>query len=163
MEGPRLTGFRQDARPYEVTATAAFQDIRRPNVIELKDMRARLAIDAAGAMATLVSQAGVFDTTKEHLELKNEIRISTDKGEEALLKTAAIDFKAGTVVSHDPVRVTTPQLVLEAGGFELSDGGATMAFTGRVRTQLLPGPGRGPASPAAPAAKLMQAEAGERR
>lgn len=170
MEGPRLTGFRQDARPYEVTATAAFQDIRRPNVIELKDMRARLAVDASGSMATLVSKGGLFDTTKEQLELKDEIRISTEKGDEALLTSASVDFKAGTVVSREPIRVTTSQLVLQADAFQLSDGGGTMSFIGRVRTQLLPAPsgpgaavGRSAAPAATPAAKVLQAEAGERR
>jgi hypothetical protein len=48
MENPRLTGFRQDNRPYEVNAKAAFQDVRKPGVVELKDVNARLTTDGAG-------------------------------------------------------------------------------------------------------------------
>ncbi len=168
MESPRLTGFRKDNRPYEVTATTAFQDIRKPNVIELKEMRARLATDDAGGIANLVSKAGVFDTGKEHLDLSQDIRIWTDKGEEVLLRTASFDLKAGTGHSHDPVRITTPTLTLEADGLELADGGKTLAFTGRVRTRLIPGPdgGRSRARAApdgtTPPAKITQAEAGDR-
>lgn len=160
MEGPRLTGFRDDHRPYEVTATAAFQDIRRPNVIELKDMRARLAVDQAGTMATLQAKGGVFDTGKEQLELSEDIRVATDRGDEAFLKTASVDFKAGKVVSHEAVRLVTSTLTLEAGGIEVSDGGATLTFTGRVRTRLLPPPAK---SDGTAPARILEAQAGTGR
>src|SRR5918994_675638 len=48
MESPRLTGFRNDSRPYEVTASSALQDVRRPNIVELKDLRARIVTDDQG-------------------------------------------------------------------------------------------------------------------
>lgn len=77
MENPHLTGYRKDSRGYEVTADNAYQDVRKPTVIELERMKARFAMDAAGKMAHLVSDAGVFDTQKEHLELRQNIRVST--------------------------------------------------------------------------------------
>ena len=40
-----LFGYRTDNRPYEVTATVAVQDVRKPNVVELSDMKARFATD----------------------------------------------------------------------------------------------------------------------
>ena len=149
MESPRLTGFRKDNKPYEVTAVTAFQDIRKPNVIELKDMKAKLAVDESGSMARLVSNAGIFDTGKEHLDLKDDIRIWTDKGEEVLLKSASIDFKTGTAASREPVLIRTPTLHLEAEGMEMSDSGKTMVFTGRVRTRLTSAPQATLAPPAA--------------
>ena len=36
MESPKLTGFRNDNRPYEVTATQALQDVKKPNIVELR-------------------------------------------------------------------------------------------------------------------------------
>src|SRR5688572_16033217 len=36
MESPKLSGFRNDSRPYEVTASAATQDILKPNLVEMK-------------------------------------------------------------------------------------------------------------------------------
>jgi lipopolysaccharide export system protein LptC len=149
MEGPRLTGFRKDAKPYEVTATAAFQDIRKPSVIELKDMRAKVAIDDTGSTARLVSTLGVFDTTKEQLELSGEIRIATDKGDEVALRSASVDFKAGTVVSREPLRITTANGTIEAEGLQVSENGRTLSFTGRVRTQFDRRLATGDAAPAA--------------
>lgn len=160
MESPRLTGFRKDNKPYEVTAVAAFQDIRKPNLIELKDMKAKLATDDAGGVARLVSRAGLFDTGKEHLDLQDDIRVWTEKGEEILLKSASVDFKTGAASSRDPVTVTTPTLRLEADGMDITENGKTMVFTGRVRTRLIPAGGTKPAQVRADAAgpRYTQAE-----
>jgi lipopolysaccharide export system protein LptC len=120
MENPRLTGFRKDSRPYEVTAKAALQDVRKPGLIELKDMRARLTTDEAGTVADLVSKAGLFDTSKELLDLKDEIRVTTSRGDEVLLLSASIDMKAGTVTSAQPVKITTGSGIIQAEGVRMS-------------------------------------------
>ncbi len=39
METPRLSGYRKDNRPYEVTAENALQDIRNPTQVELITLR----------------------------------------------------------------------------------------------------------------------------
>jgi lipopolysaccharide export system protein LptC len=134
MESPRLTGVHKDTRPYEVKAVAATQDVRKPNVIELKEMQARLAIDDDGTAARLEAASGVFDTQKEQLELRHEVRVRTDLGHDAQLKSASIDFKAGTVVSREPVTVTMANGTIEAQGVEISDNGKVVVFRGRVRT-----------------------------
>jgi lipopolysaccharide export system protein LptC len=136
MQSPRLTGFKRDAKPYEVTATAAYQDIRKPHVIELKEMRARLVVDDAGTAAHLVSAVGIFDTQKESLELYEAVRVTTEKGEEALLKSASVDFKTGTVVSNEPVKVTMGTGEIEAQGMHIRDGGKVVTFTGRVHATI---------------------------
>lgn len=162
MESPRLTGFRKDNRAYEVTATAAYQDIRKPNVIELKDMKARLATDDVGTMANLVSNTGIFDTGKEHLDLKDDIRVWTDKGEQVLLKSASVDFKTSTGFSREPVKITTPTLTLDAEGMEMADNGQRITFTGRVRTVLTrdDGPRTGSVKPGTAPKPADRAEAG---
>jgi lipopolysaccharide export system protein LptC len=134
MESPRLTGFRKDTRPYEVKAVAATQDVRKPNVIELKEMQARLVLDDNGTAARLEAASGVFDTQKEQLELRHDVRVKTDLGHDAQLKSASIDFKAGTVVSREPVTVTMANGTIEAQGVEISDSGNVVVFRGRVRT-----------------------------
>jgi lipopolysaccharide export system protein LptC len=136
MENPRLTGYRRDLRPYEVTATAALQDVRKPTVIELKEMKAKLAMDDNGNMAHLVAATGVFDTQKEQLELRQDVRVTTDTGHEARLASAFVDFKAGTVVSRDPVAVALTSGTVDADQLEISDNGKIIAFIGRVHAVL---------------------------
>jgi lipopolysaccharide export system protein LptC len=136
MENPRLSGFRKDSRPYEVTAVAAMQDVRKPSVVELKEMKARMVMDDRGGAAHLEAAAGIFDTSKEQLELRQDIRVKTEGGQTAQLKSASIDFKAGTVLSREPVTVTFPNGIIEAQGLEVSDNGKVIVFTGRVHTTL---------------------------
>jgi lipopolysaccharide export system protein LptC len=158
MEGPRLTGFKKDARPYEVTASAAYQDIRKPNVIELKEMKARMGLDATGSAANLVAKVGIFDTVKEHLDLTGDIRIITDKGEEALMQTASVDFKTGAVISKDPVQITMSDAKINADTMQLGDSGKTIAFVGRVHVVLKNGSGGAHVEGASASPKLSQAE-----
>jgi len=136
MESPRLSGFRQGERGYEVTATAAFQDVRKPTLIELQAMKGHLATDDKGGVAHLEAAAGLFDTARESLTLNQDIRIWTDKGEEIRLSTAAVDFKAGTVKSNEPVTVTIPSGTVGADTLDVSDSGHVISFVGKVHTVL---------------------------
>ena len=69
----------------------------------------------------------MFDTQKEQLELRQDIRVTTDTGHEARLLSASVDFKAGTVVSREPVTVTLTSGSVEADQLEISDNGKIIA------------------------------------
>jgi lipopolysaccharide export system protein LptC len=134
MEMPKLTGFRNDSRPYEVTASAALQDVRRPNFVELKQLKARIVTDDQGGAARLEAATGFLDTQKEQMELRQDVRVRTDSGQDVKLRSAFVDFKAGTVVSNEDVTVSLANGVIEATGIEVKDNGKVFHFRGRVRT-----------------------------
>jgi lipopolysaccharide export system protein LptC len=162
MDSPRLTGYRSQSGPYEVTASVALQDVRKPGLIELQDLKARLAIDRQGSTARLQATSGLLDTKKEVFELSRGVRVETDHGREVRLNSASVDFRTGTVVSHEPVTVTFENGLIEAGGVEVSDNGRTLHFSGRVRTTF-----SGPIAEEAPAAaaptRTSQADAPNRK
>ena len=114
MERPKLSGFRNDLRPYEVTASAATQDVRQPSLVALKDLRANLATDDQGGMARLEARTGILDTQKEQMKLEQDVHVRTDAGQAVDLRSAFVDFKAGTVVSTEPVSVSLGSGVIEA-------------------------------------------------
>ncbi len=160
MENPRLAGHRKDNRPYEVTATSAVQDIRIPNIIELSEMKARLE-NADGGVMNLAARKAVFDSQKEQLQLTDDVRLRTQAGQEANLKSATVDFKAGTVRSTEPIAVRMPDMGLTADGLDVTDNGAVISFIGRVSaliddkdsTRAGAAPARAaPAAPTPPAA-----------
>lgn len=132
MENPRLSGFRKGARGYEVTASAALQDVRKPALIELQAMKGHMATDDKGGLAYLEAKGGLFDSSKEALTLDRDIRLWTDKGEEVRLQSAAVDFKAGSVKSADPVTVTVPAGSITADSVDVVENGKTISFVGNV-------------------------------
>ncbi len=136
MESPRLSGFRKGTRGYEVTADAALQDVRKPSLIELERMRGHIATDDQGGIARLSAGSGLFDTSREALDLKTDIRIWTDKGEEARLRSAAVAFKTGSVTSKEPVSVTTPRGTVAADGLEVVENGKMISFIGNVHVVI---------------------------
>jgi lipopolysaccharide export system protein LptC len=163
MESPKLNGFKNDNRPYEVTASAATQDVRKPNLVQLKDLRARIVTDDKGSVARLEAATGTLDTQKNFMRLRNDIVVTTEAGQRVELQTAAVNFKAGTVLSNDPVKVSFEGGVIEAEGLKVTDNGKVMSFAGRVRTVIQPSnsnpaapdsaPAGSTAPPAAPAAQ----------
>lgn len=131
MEQPRLAGHRKDNKPYEVTAVSAVQDIRVPNVIELNQMTARL-VNSDDSVLNLTSRRAMFDTQKEQLQLRDDVRVTTQNGHEALMRSADVDFKAGTVQSRDGVRVRLPDMNVSADELDIVDSGGRIAFIGKV-------------------------------
>src|SRR5690606_24883422 len=84
MERPKLNGFRKDGKPYEVTSVAASQDVRKPGVVELEQIKARLGV--AGDNATHMTSAhGVYDMKTEQLQLSGGVNVNTDNGDTAVL------------------------------------------------------------------------------
>lgn len=137
MENPRLSGFRQGTRGYEVTADAALQDVRKPSQIELQQMRGHLATDDQGGIARLSATSGLFDTAREALDLKDDIRIWTDKGEEARLRSAAVAFKTGSISSQEPVTVSSARANVKADTLDVVENGKRISFVGNVHVVIV--------------------------
>lgn len=158
METPRLSGYRKDNRPYEVTAEAALQEIRNPTQVELSVLTARLQMEREG-WVTVNSKSGFFDTQKEKLRLVDDVRVRTETGYDVRMRTADIDFKGGTVVSREPVTVNLGTTTIAADSLDVKDNGALITFEGRVRAVIENAPARTIAGPeregSTPAAELL--------
>jgi len=150
MEAPRLQGYRSDGRPFQVNAKAAAQDIKTPNIIELTDIDAQIALGEDG-QARMQSPEGLLDSQKETLDLRQSVRVQTDTGYDVRLRSASIAFKAGHVRSDEPVSVTMRDGSIDADSLEIVEGGKQMIFSGRVRSVLTPrDPAAGAAQPSGP-------------
>jgi lipopolysaccharide export system protein LptC len=138
MASPKLTGFKNDNRPYEVTASEATQDVRKPSLVQLKDLKARIVTDDRGSVAWLQASKGTLDTKREHMRLRDNIVVTTDAGHEVKLRSAFVQFKSGNVTSNQPVVVSFGNGSIEANKLKVTDNGKVMSFEGRVRTVLEP-------------------------
>jgi lipopolysaccharide export system protein LptC len=132
MESPRLAGFTRDSRGYEIQAKAAAQDLKKPNLVELQEIRAKVDMqDKSTVEMTAVD--GFYDTKAEMLTLGQRIVLSSSTGYEGILAEAKVDIKKGRIVSEKPVQVKMLQGTLDA-----TDSGALVRFGGGVRMMLTP-------------------------
>lgn len=137
MEEPKLSGFKRDGRPYELHAASGVQDIRRPAIVQLNEIDARMTMPDE-SVVHLVSSQGVYDSKKDFMSLSHAVRVTSTAGYDARLKSADLDFKAGTIVSRQPVTVTTRAATIAADDLVISDSGSDVVFNGDVRSTLAP-------------------------
>ena len=156
MELPRLHGFTSDSRPYELTARAAAQDLTKPEVLELKDINARVELKD-GQQVTITSVNGVYDTKGEMLKLDNHILLNSSSGYEGRLSEATINVTSGHIVSESPVEVKLLNGWLNANRLEVTDNGDVILFGGGVEMMLTPNQPQSAAQRPAPLSGATQA------
>ena len=137
MERPKLSGYRQDGRPYDVRATSGVQDIRTPNVIELNQLEAKFETTSR-AVVRVAARRGVYDSGKDFLHMNEDIHIGSDSGYDIRMTTADADFKSGAIVSREPVSVVMTGGTIDAASLIVTGSGESIVFDGGVRTLFHP-------------------------
>jgi lipopolysaccharide export system protein LptC len=143
MEHPRLSGFTGDARAYELSADAAKQDLTKPDLIELRNIRAKVQMQDKSTVEVSAT-AGIYDSKGETLKLDQNIVLSSSTGYRGRLSEAMIDIRKGNVVSERPVEVELLQGTLNANRLEIADSGDLVRFGGGVNMTLMLGDAAAP-------------------
>jgi len=137
MEQPRLSGFTRDARPYELSALSAAQDVTKPEQIELTKLRAKIQM-ADSTQVELSAAAGLFDTKAEVLTLEDDILVTSTSGYEGHLSRAVIDTRTGNIVSEKPVTLKMRNGTINANAMEINQAGQIVRFERGVSMLLMP-------------------------
>jgi lipopolysaccharide export system protein LptC len=127
MELPKIAGFTRDSRSYEMTAETAVQDIARPDVVDLKNLRATIELPGAN-LVQISAGSGVYNTKSEQLVMRDQVTFSTAHGYRGKLRDAAVDVKKGNIVSEQPVEIILPDGLLKANRIEIIDSGDVIRF-----------------------------------
>jgi lipopolysaccharide export system protein LptC len=136
MEQPRLSGFTRDSRPYELSAVAAAQDMTQPDVVELRDLRAKLAMQDNNTLE-MSAVSGIYNNKSEFLKLERNIQILSTGGYQGYLSEATIDIRKGQIVSDKPVKLKMLQGTLDANKLEIVDSGNLVRFLNGVAMDLM--------------------------
>jgi len=136
MEKPHLSGFTHDARAYELSADAAKQDMTKPDVIELRNIHAKVQMQDKSTLE-LSATAGIYDSKGETIKLDQNIVLSSSTGYRGRLSEAMVDIRKGHVVSTRPVAVEMLQGTLNANRLEIVDSGDLVRFDGGVKLDLM--------------------------
>ena len=132
MEQPRLAGYRRDGRPYEVNADTGVQDVREPNVMELNNLDAKIGmIDQT--TVRVISSAGIYDTFREFMDFRNAVRVRSNTYD-IDMKSARMDYKSGTMVTDEDVKVLITEGEILANKMNMIDNGQSIIFEGKVRS-----------------------------
>ncbi len=135
MDHPKLSG--SDGRPYDLVATSAVQDAKSPNVLELHDIDAHVTM-ADKSIVHIVSDLGVYDSSKETMQLNSAIHLTSDAGLDARMKSAFIAFKTGLVDTREPLTVVMNTGTVSADSMHMTDNGKIAVFEGHVHTVVTP-------------------------
>ena len=158
MEKPRMTGFTKDGRAYEFIADAAAQDLTKPDILELRNIRAKLQMQDQ-TTTDMTADAGIYDTKHETLQLDRNIVLISSNGNKGRLEQAMIDVRKGNVVSDQPVELEFLQGVLNAKKLEIVDSGDMIRFHGGVEMRLMLNSSAAKPTGAAPSAEAPKAAA----
>jgi lipopolysaccharide export system protein LptC len=135
MEAPKLTGYTRDRRWYELTAQAAAQDITKPDLVELRQVRAKIEAQDKSTMF-LSAIDGLFNRKVNVLTLNRNIVLRSSSGYEMHLEEATVDTGSGEVTSNKPVKVLTDQGTIDADRLEVLNSGEIVNFVGHVVMNL---------------------------
>ena len=127
MELPRIAGFTRDSRAYELNAETAVQDITKPDIVELQNLRAKMELKD-NDVVLVTANAGTYNTKADRIVLRDQIVVTSQQGYKALLREAAVEMKKGNVISDQPVEITLPNGMLKANRMEISDSGEVIRF-----------------------------------
>jgi lipopolysaccharide export system protein LptC len=127
MELPRIAGFTRDSRAYELNAETAVQDITKPDIIELQNLRAKMELQDKDVV-NITANAGTYNTKADKIVLRDQIVVTSQQGYKALLREAAVEMKKGNVISEQPVDITLPNGTLKANRMEIIDSGEVIRF-----------------------------------
>jgi lipopolysaccharide export system protein LptC len=146
MQNPRLIGFSGDQREYSVSADRAIQPLTTPDQVRLETIEARFTATKNRA-TVLTASSGEYDHSESTLRLVGSIAVDTSDGYAIRMTDADIDFRAGTLLSENPVTVRYHESAITAGGLSITENGKLMVFEGDVRTTLMPPKHSAPGSP----------------
>ena len=143
MTKPKIAGYTRDERRYELTASAAAQDVTKIDVVNLEEPRASLEMLDLSKIS-MRAAVGMFDRKASVLTLRRDIVITSTRGYEMRMSQAVIDIRNGNIVSDQPVEVKMQQGTLQGNRLEVTKSGEVIRFDGGVTMVLLPesaGPG----------------------
>jgi lipopolysaccharide export system protein LptC len=135
MELPRIAGVTRDKRAYELTAETAVQDITKPDIVELQNLRAKMELQDSDVVV-ITAKSGTYNTKGDSIVLREHVLVTSANGYNAKLTEASVDMKKGNMQSDRPVEIKLPNGVLTANGMEIVDSGDIVRFTRGVVLNL---------------------------
>jgi lipopolysaccharide transport protein LptA len=110
-----------------LTAETAVQDIKKPDQLELQNLRAEIEMADADILV-VTAKSGTYHTKIDKVTLREHVVFTTAQGLNAKLREAVVDMKKGTLQSDQVVDFKLPSGRVQANAVEIEDGRRGGAF-----------------------------------
>lgn len=141
MVAPRYQGVDEVSRPYTVSAAGgrvARGEDGRPEgqeIVLLDQPKADILL-TDGGWVYLESRDGRYDRAGSLLDLEGEVTVFHDNGMMFRTQRATVRVTEGAASGQSPTRAQGPFGTIHSEGFEMTDRGAVVIFTGRAHAVL---------------------------
>jgi len=136
MRNAQYYGIDQSNHPYAVSADLAVQDRDASGDLVHLDQPLADFTTSAGANVVVGAKKGLYRKAEQSLLLTGDVTLYHDSGAEIHTNSAIVDLVHGTVRGSEPVNGHGPQGQIAAAGFEVTDKGKNLIFTGKSQMIL---------------------------
>jgi lipopolysaccharide export system protein LptC len=137
MSRPAIAGRNANGVNYSMVAEKALQDLKNPNMITLKNIKASMPVNSE-TIAHVEALSGDFNRAADTLKMTEPFTIVMDNGMRAQFKTADLDIKSGNLTSQDTVAIQKGGASVVAQSVKMTDKGSVIEFNGQVRMHIDP-------------------------
>jgi len=137
MQRPAIAGRNANGINYSMVAEKALQDIRNPNLITLKTIKASMPVNS-DVIAHVLAESADFDRSADTLKMHEPFTINMDNGIHAEFQGADLDIKAGKLTTDQPVAIQKGAASVVAQSLKMTDKGNVIEFDGQVRMHIDP-------------------------
>jgi lipopolysaccharide export system protein LptC len=134
MQRPAIAGRNADGINYSMLAEKALQDLKNPNMITLKNIKAAMPVSDGVAHVTALSAD--FDRAADTLKMTEPFTVTLDNGLRAEFKGAFMDIKGGSLTTQQPVAIFKGLASIVAQSLKMTDKGTVIEFDGQVKMHI---------------------------
>jgi lipopolysaccharide export system protein LptC len=135
--GALYRGQDDRGRAFSVTAGSAIQHTARLQLVEMKDVTARMLLDDGPAV--MVAQSGTYDFGRQQISVPGPVNVQTADGYRMVTQGASIDLNTRQLVSHGPVEGRIPTGTFSADRLVANLDTRDIRLDGHARLRMVPG------------------------
>ena len=143
MVNPRYVGRTSDGLPYTLTADQATRVRDNPNELALNVPLLNFYRVVGAEASTIDAVDGIYNDVEQTLELRTDVILTTDDGNECTTAHARIFLDTKLVEGDEPIRCTGDFGVVNGNAFEIRDSYKTFVFKNGMNGLLENDPAEG--------------------
>ncbi len=128
MINPRYSGRTADGLPYYLTAKEAIRLTADANAVELTNPVLEFFREAGAGKSLVIAETGTYDDVNKILNLRTDVDLNTDDGNECQTTHARIYTRTKTIEGDEPISCIGTFGSVKGKAYEILDNYTTFVF-----------------------------------